>query len=408
MKTFKLDAEIGQKTQNVNFFGFQFRTIGPDSLEAFLKGCAVGEKVKIEINSPGGSVIAGLAMANMIKNSKAHVIAHVVGIAASMASVVACACDEIQMEEAAFLMIHNPWSEAEGDAEDMRHAADVLESMEEAMRAFYRGKFPTMTDGDLDALMAEETWMTGADCKERGMVCELVPSDVRAAACVTRRHFKHMPEAAAKFMEIHDAAPQGAQPTATEPQGEAAPQGAQPTATEPQGEGAPQDTPPTATEPQGEGAQPAEPTPAPGENWEARYKGVMRKMSEKADEITALHAQLDGMTNTANEAKAVIERLKGEIDAHKAQLADMTSKLDAAKGDLEKAKADLSAANDRADKAEKDLAAKGERLSTLEKAHALLTAGVLKPGGEANGEEPKGRTPEERDAIRKSRRNRKN
>ena len=391
MKTFKLDAEIGQKTQNVNFLGFQFRTIGPDSLEAFLKGCAVGEKVKIEINSPGGSVIAGLAMANMIKNSKAHVIAHVVGIAASMASVVACACDEIQMEEAAFLMIHNPWSEAEGDAEDMRHAADVLESMEEAMRAFYRGKFPTMTDGDLDALMAEETWMTGADCKERGMVCELVPSDVRAAACVTRRHFKHMPEAAAKFMEIHDAAPQGAQPTATEPQGEAAPQ----------------DTPPTATEPQGEAAPPAEPTPAPGENWEARYKGVMRKMSEKADEITALRAQLDGMTNTANEAKAVIERLKGEIDAHKAQLADMTSKLDAAKGDLEKAQADLSAANDRADKAEKDLAAKGERLSTLEKAHALLTAGVLKPGGEANGEEPKGRTPEEREAIRKSRKNRK-
>ena len=217
MKTFKLDAEIAQKTENVNFLGFKFRTIGPDSLEAFLKECAVGEKVKIEINSPGGSVIAGLAMANMIKNSKAHVIAHVVGIAASMASVVACACDEIQMEEAAFLMIHNPWSEAEGDAEDMRHAADVLESMEEAMRAFYRGKFPQMTDAELDQLMAEETWMTGADCKARGMVCELVPSDVRAAACVTRRHFKHMPEAAAKFMEIHDA-----QPAADAPQPEAA------------------------------------------------------------------------------------------------------------------------------------------------------------------------------------------
>ena len=60
MKTFKLDAEIAQKTENVNFLGFKFRTIGPDSLEAFLKECAVGEKVKIEINSPGGSVIAGL------------------------------------------------------------------------------------------------------------------------------------------------------------------------------------------------------------------------------------------------------------------------------------------------------------------------------------------------------------
>ena len=277
MKTFKLDAEIGQKTQNVNFCGFTFRTIGPDSLEAFLKECAVGEKVKIEINSPGGSVIAGLAMANMIKNSKAHVIAHVVGIAASMASVVACACDDIQMEEAAFLMIHNPWSEAEGDAEDMRHAADVLESMEEAMRAFYRGKFPQMTDAELDQLMAEETWMTGADCKARGMVCDLVPSDVRAAACVTRRHFKKMPDAAAKFMEIHDA-----QPAAEAPQPEAA--------TEPVAAAAQQGEPVAAAQPEAA----AEPQ---AENWEARYKGAMRKMNEKADEIASLRAQLDAVTN---------------------------------------------------------------------------------------------------------------
>ena len=273
MKTFKLDAEIGQKTQNFSFLGFQIHTIGPDSLEAFLKDCAVGEKVKIEINSPGGSVIAGLAMANMIKNSKAHVIAHVVGIAASMASVVACACDEIQMEEAAFLMIHNPWSEAEGDAEELKHAADILEGMEVAMRAFYRGKFPQMTDADLDQLMAEETWMTGADCKARGMVCEVVPSDVRAAACVTRRHFKHMPEAAAKFMEIHDAAAEAA----AAPQPEAS--------TEPVAADAPQGEPVAAAAPQPEEAT----EPEPG-SWEARYKGAMRKMSEKAEELARMRA----------------------------------------------------------------------------------------------------------------------
>ena len=240
MKTFKLDAEIGRKTEDVHFLGFHFKTIGPDSLEAFLKDCAVGEKVKIEINSPGGSVIAGLAMANMIKNSKAHVIGHVVGVAASMASVVACACDEVKMEEAAFLMIHNPWSEAEGDAEELKHAADVLERMEVAMRAFYRGKFPNMADAELDQLMADETWMTGADCVARGMVCELVPSDVRAAACVTRRHFKHIPEAAAKFLEIHEA----------------------------------KEAPAESAEPK-------------ADDWEARYKGAMRKMNEKADEIDA-------------------------------------------------------------------------------------------------------------------------
>lgn len=388
MKTFKLDAEIAQKTENVNFLGFKFRTIGPDSLEAFLKECAVGEKVKIEINSPGGSVIAGLAMANMIKNSKAHVIAHVVGIAASMASVVACACDEIQMEEAAFLMIHNPWSEAEGDAEDMRHAADVLESMEEAMRAFYRGKFPQMTDAELDQLMAEETWMTGADCKARGMVCELVPSDVRAAACVTRRHFKKMPDAAAKFMEIHDA-----QPAADAPQPEAA--------TEPVAAAAPQGEPVAA-------AQPEAATEPQADNWEARYKGAMRKMSEKAEELARMRAELDAANHSAEELRAALEASNAALAASnatmesaKAQIEGLNSQLGACRGDLEKAKADLSGVTERAEKAEKELARKGEQLSTLEKAHALLTAGVLKPGGETVTS-ASGRTPEEREAIRKA------
>ena len=388
MKTFKLDAEIAQKTENVNFLGFKFRTIGPDSLEAFLKECAVGEKVKIEINSPGGSVIAGLAMANMIKNSKAHVIAHVVGIAASMASVVACACDEIQMEEAAFLMIHNPWSEAEGDAEDMRHAADVLESMEEAMRAFYRGKFPQMTDAELDQLMAEETWMTGADCKARGMVCDLVPSDVRAAACVTRRHFKKMPDAAAKFMEIHDA-----QPAAEAPQPEAA--------TEPVAAAAQQGEPVAAAQPEAA----AEPQ---AENWEARYKGAMRKMSEKAEELARMRAELDAANHSAEELRAALESSNAALAASnatmesaKAQIEDLNSQLGACRGDLEKAKADLSGVTERAEKAEKELARKGEQLSTLEKAHALLTAGVLKPGGETVTS-ASGRTPEEREAIRKA------
>ena len=388
MKTFKLDAEIAQKTENVNFLGFKLRTIGPDSLEAFLKECAVGEKVKIEVNSPGGSVIAGLAMANMIKNSKAHVIAHVVGIAASMASVVACACDEIQMEEAAFLMIHNPWSEAEGDAEDMRHAADVLESMEEAMRAFYRGKFPQMTDAELDQLMAEETWMTGADCKARGMVCELVPSDVRAAACVTRRHFKKMPEAAAKFMEIHEA-----QPVADAPQPEAA--------TEPVAAAAPHGEPVAA-------AQPEAATEPQAENWEARYKGAMRKMSEKAEELARMRAELDAANHSAEELRAALEASNAALAASnatmesaKAQIEDLNSQLGACRGDLEKAKADLSGVTERAEKAEKELARKGEQLSTLEKAHALLTAGVLKPGGETVTS-ASGRTPEEREAIRKA------
>ena len=91
MKTLKLDCEIGYRTSD----GAWYRTIGPDSVSDFLATCAPGERVKIEINSPGGAVIPGMAMANSIKNSQAHVVAHITGIAASMASVIACACHEV-------------------------------------------------------------------------------------------------------------------------------------------------------------------------------------------------------------------------------------------------------------------------------------------------------------------------
>ena len=196
MKTFRLDAEIASQTMDIDWYGWKIRTIGPDSVSDFLKGCSDGERVKIEINSPGGSVIAGLAMANVIKNSKVHVTGHIVGIAASMASVVACACDEIQMEEGAFMMVHNPWSSAMGDAEELRHAAMTLDQMRDAMMSFYRAKFPTRSGDDLKSLMDAETWMSGEECVRQGLACTLVPASVRAAACATRHHFQSIPAAA--------------------------------------------------------------------------------------------------------------------------------------------------------------------------------------------------------------------
>ena len=137
MKILKLDAEIGNRTAET-WWG---RTIGPEAVTDFLANAAPGERVKIEINSPGGLIVPGLAMANSIKNSKAHVVAHVTGLAASMASVVMCACDEIQLEEGSFVMMHNPWSWAVGDADAMRHEAGVLDTMKATIMAFYRGKF---------------------------------------------------------------------------------------------------------------------------------------------------------------------------------------------------------------------------------------------------------------------------
>ena len=131
---------IGEIT-DFDYHGFWGDYCSPKSLKAWLDTLAPDEEAEIEINSPGGSVVQGIEMANAIKNSKAKIVAHVTGIAASMASVIACACDRIEMEEASFMMIHDPWSYVEGNAEEMRKQASVLDQMKAVIMSFYRGKF---------------------------------------------------------------------------------------------------------------------------------------------------------------------------------------------------------------------------------------------------------------------------
>ena len=112
MKKLSLIGEIS----NFDYHGAWGDYCSPRSVREFLDGLNDGEEAEIEINSPGGLVVCGIEIANAIKNCKAKLVAHVTGIAASMASVIACACDEIVMEEASFMMIHDPWGYAIGSA----------------------------------------------------------------------------------------------------------------------------------------------------------------------------------------------------------------------------------------------------------------------------------------------------
>jgi ATP-dependent protease ClpP protease subunit len=82
-------------------------------VHGFLAGLKEGESVTFEITSPGGSCTAGLAIANMIRkvSKEGHrTTAHVIGLAASMASVIACACDKLVIDSTAFMMVHDPWA----------------------------------------------------------------------------------------------------------------------------------------------------------------------------------------------------------------------------------------------------------------------------------------------------------
>ncbi len=162
-------------------------------------------KLTARIHSPGGDVFEGMAIYNILKNYPAHKVAHIDGLAASMASVVAMAFDEVIMPENAMMMVHKPWGGTMGDANDMRKYADLLDKVESNLVGAYRDK-TGMDDEALHALLAEETWLTGAEAVEQGFADSLSEPLAMAASLQSHRmkDYANMPQAAKRLI-----APQG-------------------------------------------------------------------------------------------------------------------------------------------------------------------------------------------------------
>ena len=138
---------------------------------------SIGERdVTVLINSPGGDFFEGLAIYNLLREHPHKVTVKVVGLAASAASVIAMAGDEIQVAKSGFLMIHNAWSVVIGNRHDLRSAADVMEQFDASMADLYA------TAAGIDAktaakLMDEETWMNGQAAVDAGFATSLLPAD---------------------------------------------------------------------------------------------------------------------------------------------------------------------------------------------------------------------------------------
>lgn len=119
-------------------------------------------EVNIYINSPGGSVFAGLAIYNMLSRNKAKKIVHVDGVAASIASIIALAGDEINIPSNAFMMIHKPLVGMYGNATDLRKAADDLDALEEGLMNVYTENLVEGVEADtIRDMLQNETWLNG-------------------------------------------------------------------------------------------------------------------------------------------------------------------------------------------------------------------------------------------------------
>lgn len=181
MAKFYLNGDIVDNGQN---WGDGY--VSPKMLKEFIDGLQDGEEIEVEITSFGGSCTAGNAMVSMLRSASSNghrTRAHVVSIAASMASVVACACDELVIDSNAFLMVHLPWSTVEGNYQTMRKEANTLELFTKSLVSVYRTKF-NLGDDEILSMLQSETWILGSDANTYGLKCSInqVEGELKIAA----------------------------------------------------------------------------------------------------------------------------------------------------------------------------------------------------------------------------------
>lgn len=354
--------------------------------------------IEININSNGGDVAGGLAIANAIKAySKGKKTCNVLGVAASMASVIACAGDELKMGQGAFLMVHNPWTVTMGNAEELRKDADTLDKMRDSILSFYQSKAYGKTADDLKALMDAETWLSAEGAREAGFLVDDYAGEMKAAASLTRRAFAKAPDAAKALVEFHDRKPEA--PKAEAPE----------TPAQPEASGS-QLTPPAQPEiverprerSEAEGAKDAS-----SANWEARFKGLSQKFNDlqkKSVEMLAADEEQHKAALAARDAenaalKTQLEQGAKDLADANAKVSELSAKLEENAKALQKATDDLAAVRD-------SLKASEDKVQHLEATRDALTAGVLTPPSEAGyaAKMKAAKTPEEREALRAAKR----
>jgi ATP-dependent Clp protease protease subunit len=136
--------------------------------------------VNLRINSPGGSVFDGIAIYNTLKRHPARIEVDVDGLAASIASVIAMAGDEIRMAANATMMVHDPYGMSAGSAQDMRKTADLLDQVKGQIVETYANRTGKVAS-TIEEMMASETWMTATEARQHGF-SDVTTEEQRIAA----------------------------------------------------------------------------------------------------------------------------------------------------------------------------------------------------------------------------------
>jgi ATP-dependent protease ClpP protease subunit len=145
-------------------------------IDGALRSIGAEEDITVNINSPGGDLFEGMAIYNRLREHKGNVQVKVLGLAASAASIIAMAGDEVLVPRAGFLMIHNTWVITLGNRNDLRDIADQLEPFDAAMADIYAAR-TGMKLSEVAKMMDSETWINGSAAIDQGFADGYLPAD---------------------------------------------------------------------------------------------------------------------------------------------------------------------------------------------------------------------------------------
>lgn len=167
--------------QSIAIFGDLGFAVTVDSLMAQLDATTKTTPLVVQINSQGGSVAEAIAIYNVLRAWPGGCDVEIVGWALSAATIVAMAGHTIRAHETALMMIHAPWLDTSGNAEQLRQRADTLDTVAETMRlAYARTKQSAgVIGGWLDGT---DHWFTAEQALAAGLVDEVIAETAEAAS----------------------------------------------------------------------------------------------------------------------------------------------------------------------------------------------------------------------------------
>jgi ATP-dependent protease ClpP protease subunit len=172
--------------------GWDGEGVSADSVLQQLKG-SKAKTLHVRINSVGGSAFDGIAIYSLLRDHEARVVVDIDGIAASAASVIAMAGDEIRIADGALMMIHGASTITYGNADDHEAQAAMLRKLNESILSVYAARTSRKTREELEQAMRDETWFTAAEALDWGLV-DAVTKAKAVAACGDLSRFRRVPE----------------------------------------------------------------------------------------------------------------------------------------------------------------------------------------------------------------------